>query len=181
MKIAVVVVSAWLVAAMTAPSPILRSPVLRKDRAAMLIYEGRDRVVARLPADTANLALILLSMRESESDTVALSQLANRPCIGIALFSTREWAALTAGGRQPSDVRPSEATMRLRVYPATTNARAAVENIQQRIAYVSLGLEFAQNPLLAARTRADSARAGKPLKWSVQAMLDSAHGHCSVE
>lgn len=173
MRIALIAAGACLLAAAAVP---------RKDRAAMMIYEGRDRVVALLPADTANLALIVLSMRESETDTVALSQLANRPCIGIALFSIKEWKALTVDGRTPSEVRPSEATMRLRVYPASATARATVENIMERKAYVSLGLEWLQNPLLAARTRADSAKVRqKPLDWSVQAQLDNARGRCAVE
>lgn len=155
----------------------------------MMLYDGRDRVVALFPKDTANLADVLLSLHESDNDTVALSQLTNRPCIGIALFSTKEWSALLAGGRQPSEVRPSEATTRYRVYPATQNARVTVENIEQRIAYVSIGLEFARNPLAWAKTRADSARTaetrwmkdGRHALWSVLAQLDSARGRCSVE
>lgn len=181
MRIAVIAGSACLLALLTAPSPTLPSKTPRKDRAAMMIYEGRDHLVALLPADTANLALIILSMRDG--DAVAQSQLADRPCIGIALFSNREWTALIASGRKPSEVRPSEATMRLRVYPATPSARATVENIQERIAYVAIGLEYLQNPP-PPRTRADSARSpvtGPPLKWSVQARLDSARGRCAVE
>ncbi|HEY9226987.1 MAG TPA: hypothetical protein VIP11_10090 [Gemmatimonadaceae bacterium] len=129
MRIAVVVVTACVIAASTASSGH------RKDRAAMMIYEGRDRVVALLPADTANLTMILSQL---EGDTVAAPQLADRPCIGVALFSNREWAALTAT-RKPSEVRPSEATLRLRIYPATANARVAVENLQERHAYVAEG------------------------------------------
>ena len=128
----------------------------------MMIYEGRDRVVALLPADTANLALIIFS--QMEGDAVPQSQLTGRPCIGIALLSNKQWAALIARGRRPSEVRPSEATMRLRVYPAAANARATVENIQERSAHVAIGLEHLS-----------------PLKWSVQAHLDSARGRCSVE
>jgi hypothetical protein len=162
-----------LVAAFSAPSPTTGSSARLKDRAAMMIYDGRDRVIARLPADTANLALIVLT--QMEGDVVARSQLSNRACIGVALFSNREWATLTAS-RKPSEVRPSEATMRLRLYPATPTARATVENIQKRTAYVAIGLELLQNPPPRAPFNA-----GVPLEWSVQARLDSARGRCSVE
>ena len=174
LRIAFVAASACVIAAFTAPSP-----TVPKDRAAMMIYEGRDRVVALLPADSANLADIILA---GQGDTVALSQLTDRPCIGVALFSNKEWAALIASGRKPSEVRPSEATRRLRVYPATTNARATVENIQERIAYVAVLLEFSQT-YRQPPAGADSATRSryKPLKWSIQARLDSARGPCTVE
>jgi hypothetical protein len=147
----------------------------------MMIYEGRDRVVALLPADTANLALIVLA--QIKGDVVAPSQLADRPCIGVALFSNVEWTNLTSR-RKPSEVRPSEATLRLRVYPATPTARVAVENIQDRTVYVAEGLEILENP--PRRTThlngaAPPFNEGLPLKWSVQARLDSARGRCSVE
>ena len=99
MKTAVLAGSACLVVALTAPSAIPSSRVLLKDRAAMMIYQGRDSIVALLPQDTANIALIILSM--SEGDSVAPSQLVDRPCIGLALFSNKEWTALMASGRRP--------------------------------------------------------------------------------
>ena len=143
----------------------------------MLIYDGRDRVIARLPfADTANLAMIMLD--GVRGDSVAPSQLATRSCVGIALFSKREWAALTSNGRSPNDVRPSEATMRLRVYPATKTARAVVENVLERKAFFAEGLEYMQNPP-PPKTRADSSRT--PITWSVQTYLDNAQGPCTVE
>jgi hypothetical protein len=169
MRSTIAVTSAYLVAAFTTPLLVPTSNGVLKDRAAMLIYDGRDRVLARLPfRDTANMALIVLV--QMEGDRVARSQLANRPCIGVALFSNYEWAALATIGRKPEDVRPSDAAMRLRIYPATEKMHAAVENIQERRAYVAVGLEAMKDP-----------RARVPLTWSVQTHLDSARGRCTVE
>src|ERR1051325_11690827 len=113
MRIALAALGAYLLAAFTTPSENNR-----KDRAAMMIYDGRDHVIAFLPhADSANLALILLT--QIEGDSVSRPQLAGRSCVGVALFSRSEWAQLTASGRTPTNIRPSEATMLLSVYPAT--------------------------------------------------------------
>src|SRR5262245_28896313 len=170
MRSAIAVTSAYLVAVFTTPLLARTSNSVLKDRAAMLIYEGRERVLARVPfSDTANLALIVLTQMEGES--VTRSQLANRPCIGVALFSKYEWAVVTAN-RNPDEVRPSEAAMRLRVYPATQTVRAAVENIQGRRAHVAVGLEEMRNPRNGPRY---------PLDWSIQAYLDSARGRCTAE
>jgi hypothetical protein len=163
-------------AAFTTPRVTTTPESRLKDRAAMMVYEGRDRVIALVPyADSANLALIVL--KQWQGDVVARPQLADRPCVGVALFTKSEWAQLTASGRRPSDVRPSEAAMRLRLYPATKAARAAVEDIGEGTAYVAIGLEHSQNTM--PRTRTDSVM-GR-FKWSVQAYVDSARGPCTAE
>jgi hypothetical protein len=175
MKLLVAVAAATIAVATAAPRSMTAESRL-KDRAAMLVYDGRDRVIATIPhADSANLALIML--KQWEGDAVPRQKLAGRPCVGIALFSRLEWAQLTANGRKPSDIRPSEATMRLRLYPAVTGARAVVEDIGQGTAHIAIGLEEVQN--WKQKTAADSARG--PFRWSIQAHLDRARGPCTAE
>jgi hypothetical protein len=171
MKIAIVAAGACLVAAFTAPSAENRL----KDRAAMMVYDGRDRVIALMPyADSANLTLILTQI---QGDSVTRQQLANRSCVGLALFSKWEWSILTAGGRKPSDIRPSEASIRFRLYPATKDARAAVEDIRDGKAYVALGFEWAENP----PPPAPGKPATQPIKWSIPGYAARAQGPCTAE
>jgi hypothetical protein len=171
MRIVVIAGAASLFALLGVSPRTIVSEHRLKDRAAMIVYEGRDRVLSVLPyADTANLALILFT--QIQGDSVSRASLTGRPCIGLALFSKNEWAQLTAT-RRPTDVRPSEAFMRLRLYPARTGSPAAVQHVQTGEAYVALGLEYAQNGFPPTKWPS--------LKWSVQTYLDSARGPCTAE
>ena len=132
-----------------------------KDRAAMMIYDGRDRVIALIPqADSANLALILLQQWEGE--LVPKAQLSDRSCVGVALFSKAEWAAFLGRGLKPADVRPSQASLRLRLYPASGDRPPAVQNVQTDSARVALGLQ-------------------RHATWSLRTYVDAAKGPCMVE
>ena len=174
MKIALAVVGICVAGGFAAPH--VTTPAPFKDRAAMMIYDGTDHVLSLVPhADSANLALILL--QQWEGDPVALSQLADRPCVGVALFSRTEWAQLLTRGRTPEDVRPAEASLRLRVYPATLNARAAVEDIHAGTAHVAIGIEQAAS----AGVRPRGTSASEPFRWSVQAYVDKARGACTAK
>jgi hypothetical protein len=182
-------------------------PSAFKDRAAMILYEGRDHVVSVIPyADSANLTLILL--RQMEGDAVKPEQLAGRSCIGVALFSTYEWAQATRFGRKPADAQPGEASMRMRVYPSTPTAPPVVQDVVTGAAWVSVALQMAaespaappppksepvgEKPLGPGTARAAplpqtglaaSSEAFKQTinKWSVKLRADSAKGPCTVQ
>jgi hypothetical protein len=145
-------------------------PVLRKDRAAVMIYDGKDRVISVVAQhDSANLALILL--HQFEGSNVPVERLAGRPCIGVALFSKSDWARLMADGRKPEDIKPSETPMRKRVYPASGPDSAAVFDIAT-----------GRGNVAAAFYAWDEAATTKKLEpWSVKVLTDKATGPCTVE
>ena len=147
-----------------------RPTAIRKDRAALMIYEGRDRVISLVPhSDSANLALILL--HQWSGSKVPVERLANRPCIGVALFSNSDWARLLASGRRPEDIEPSDTPMRKRIYPAHGSDSAAVYDIASRTANVAAAFYAVEE---AAITR-------HVPRWSLKLMADKATGVCSVE
>ena len=175
MRIALAVVGICVSGAFVAQPVTTPSAVALKDRGAMMIYDGTDHVLALVPyADSANLALILL--QQWQGDPVERSRLAGRPCVGVALFSKTEWGLLLARGRKPDEVHPSEAALRLRVYPATPDARAAVEDIGAGTAHIAIGIEQGSS------SAGPQPRGAKtPFTWSLQAHLDKARGACTAK
>jgi hypothetical protein len=147
-----------------------------KDRAAIMYYTGRDSVISLVPAaDSANLALILLT--QWQGDTVRLSTLANRPCLGVALFSRGEWAALASAGKLPGDIRPRDAAWRIRIYPATRSAPIAIHDLATGHAYRAIGLEDATFR----QFKESKGNEESPLKRPVGSRLATITGTCSAE
>ena len=136
----------------------------------MMIYDGKDHVIALVPhADSANLALILLHQWEGSS--VPVEKLAGRPCIGVALFSKSDWAALMASGRKPEDIKPSETPMRKVIYSAQGSDSAAVLDVATRKANVAIAF-YEMDKWAATATRG---------AWSIQAYARKATGPCTAE
>jgi hypothetical protein len=157
MKLPMLIVGAALV--------LLTDRAVPKDRGALMLYHGRDSVISIIPqADSANLALIML--RQWTGDPVAPAQLAGRSCLGVALFSKAEWATLMASGRTPEQIRPAEASMRLRVYPPTATAPAATQDISTRDAWVAIAFQEVEK---------------SSVTWSVKTRAEKTRGPCTAE
>lgn len=170
MKRSVIAAGAGVLALVAIAQAAPTSTALRKDRAALMIYDGKDRVISLVTqADSANLALILL--HGWEGSDVPIEKLEGRPCIGVALFSKSEWWKLLATGRKPEEFKPSETSMRKRLYPARGNDSAAVFDIATGKATVA-----------AAFYQWDKAIAERSIpQWSVRSYVDRATGPCTVE
>ncbi|MEX1184819.1 MAG: hypothetical protein WEF86_16555 [Gemmatimonadota bacterium] len=132
---------------LTAVTLTAGSSVLRKDKAAALLYGGmleQNRLIAR--ADSANLLDILL-LRTRGGAVSAPADLAGRPCYGIALFTLAEWARLGRDVRESSDIDPRLAATRFRFYPAVGDLPPVVELPAQpgqtSEAWVALGVGHA--------------------------------------
>ena len=170
MKLLILAASAGLLAILTLVQGAMAPAAVRKNQAAMIIYEGKDRVLSLVSeADSASLAEILL--RQSQGSAVAAERLSGRPCIGVALFSKPDWARLVANGRRPEDIGPADARVRLRVYPASATDSAAVQDVATGTAYVAIA--FYPRRGMSSRWNAD--------RWSVKAHADRASGACAVE
>jgi len=172
MKAALVVAGACALVAFPLAREAMASGALRKDRAAMMIYEGRDRVISVVPnADSANVALIMLTQWVGRD--VNKAALAGRSCVGVALFSRFDWGRLTAAGRAPAEIRPAETPLRLRLYPATGMMPAAIEDITAGKAWEAIGLDPASLPTALRGFAYDT--------WSIPKHVKAAKGPCTVE
>jgi len=173
MKAALVVAGACALIAFPLAREAMASGAFRKDRAAVMIYEGRDRVISIVPnADSANIALIMLTQWTGRD--VHKAELAGRPCVGVALFSKWDWGRLMAAGRAPDDVLPTETPLRLRLYAATGMMPAAIEDITAGKAWEAVGLD----PQHLSKTPAAVAAFAA---WSIPNRMKAAKGPCTVE
>ena len=165
---------AWMLAAIAGAT--IGAAAVPKDRAAIMYYTGRDSVISLVPlADSANLAMIVLT--QWQGDTVRQSSLAGRPCLGVALFSRIEWAALASAGKQPGDIRPRDAAWRIRIYPATSSAPAAIHDLASGHVYRAIGLEDSTfRQFKTAKGNEES-----PLKRPVESRLAAIRGSCSAD
>jgi hypothetical protein len=81
--------------------------------------------------------------------SVALAELTERPCVGLALFTRDEWSALKRRGLSAREIRPEMAGVRVSLYPAFGNAAAVIRDpawsaadaggLPSGVAWVALG------------------------------------------
>ena len=161
-----------LTLAAVAVATISAAPV-PKDRAAIMYYTGSDSVISLVSsADSANLAMIL--MTQWQGDSIPLDRLKGRPCLGIALFSRGEWGQFTASGRRPEDLRPRHAAWRIRLYPASQSDLVAIHDLLNGKVYHAIGLD-------AAYLRKSGFTGPHPLLSSVESRMGTLHGACGVQ
>ncbi len=153
---------------------------LPKDRAAIMYYTGSDSVISLVPsADSANLAMIL--MTQWRGDSVPVARVVGRPCLGVALFSHIEWGKYLTTGRRAEDLKPKDASWRLRIYAPSGKEPITIQEVSTGMTYHAIGLDrdFIRKQALTSRNPGEILEV--PLWSSVENRLGNLKGACDVK